>query len=514
MTNMSNMPKDLISQYKKARAAATPLIAISTPDPVETVATIQGSMKNGTSTVPLMRWDCIGGAIGLNDNGAIVLQEICQGNPPNEVINPTDILVFAEKAREKSVFFLMNAHRYFDGNEDNKQFIQALCNLRDVFKSKFCTIVLLGPAFTLPAELKQDVLVLDQPFPTETELRDMVVRITKHNNVPLENTAVDKTVDALRGLAAFPAEQTISMELTKTGIDPDGVWERKAAIINANDGMSVWRGGAKFDDLGGLDPAKEFFQDYINGLAPLRLIAFVDEIEKSAIGGGQNDSNGLGADIVGQMCTKMQDNGWTGSLFFGHAGTGKTQLAKVIGNQAEVPTIYIDFGAMFGGIVGDTQRTSRNVFKTLEAMGGDGVLWIATCNEMSLLKPEIKRRFGLPTFFFDLLTDTERMAVKRIYCKKYGFDIKSFAKVNDAGWTGAEIERCCKLAHDLRTTPDKTAKYIVPIAQSSAADIQRRRAEANGKFLSASTEGIYTMESNPLPVFNIDATKQRKVELE
>jgi hypothetical protein len=507
---------NLITQYKKARQAATPLIAISTPDPAATMASIQASMTNGGSNVPLAKWDCVCGAIGLNDNGAKALVEICKGNPPNEIVNPVDILVFSEMLPAKSVMFMMNAHRYFEDKEDNKQFIQALWNLRDVFKAKFCTIVLLGPAFILPAELKQDMLVIDQPYPDETQLKELVERVTKHNEVALSAPVIENTVDALRGLAEFPSEQVIAMSLYKDakgkGIDSDGVWYRKQQIIEANDGMAVWRGGAKFSDLGGLTNAKEFFDNYINGRAPLRLIAFVDEIEKSSIGSGTGDSNGLGADILGLTCTKMQDNGWTGSIFYGHAGTGKTQLAKVIGNQAKVPTIYIDYGAMFGGIVGDTQRASRNVFKVLEAMGGDGVLWIATCNEMSLLKPELRRRFSLPVFFFDLLSEEERRAVETIYCKKYDFDLSTFDNINDEGWTGAEIERCCKLAYDLRTTPDKTEKYIVPIARSSAKDIARRRAEADGNYLSASYPGIYRMDRNPLPIYEVGGT--RKVEFE
>lgn len=510
------MQQDLITQYKKARAAATPLIAINTPDPAATMKLIQANMVNGNTQVALAKWDCVSGAIGLNDNGAAALQEIVPAPAnPQDVVNPVDILVFSEKLPRKSVLFMLNAHSYFK-DQDNKQFIQALWNLRDVFKSKFCTIVLLGPSFALPTELKQDILVIDQPYPDAKELNDLVDRVSKHNKIELEAPVIENTVDALRGLAAFPAEQVVAMSLFKTekekGIDTKAVWSRKEQIISAEDGLSVWHGGAKFEDLGGLTQAKEFYTEYINGRAPLKLIAFIDEIEKSSIGSGTNDSNGLGADILGLMCTKIQDNDWNGGLLYGHAGTGKTQLAKVLGAQAKVPTVYIDFGAVYGGIVGDTQRAARNVFKVLEAMGSDGVLFIGTCNEMSLLKPELRRRFGLPTFFFDLLTEDERMVVKKIYCKKYGFDLKLFDSINDEGWTGSEIEKCCKLAWTLRTTPDKTARYIVPIARSSATDIERRRKEADGKFLSASYSGIYTMEKNPLPVYEIGG--ERKVEFE
>lgn len=509
---------NLVTEYKQARKAATPLMAISTPDPAATMKDIQASMVNGGGNVPLAKWDCISGAIGLNDSGADMLLEICKdsGADPSQVVNVIDILQFAEKAPAKSVLFILNGHRYFE-DQDNKQYVQALWNLRDVFKSKFCTIVLLGPSFRLPVELKQDMVVLDSPYPDETELTELVERLSKHNKVVLEDGQMENTVAALRGLAKFPAETVISTAMDtdakgKRILDSPRVWTRKQTIIEENDGMSVWKDGATFDDLGGLDQAKKFFREYIKGRAPIKLIAFVDEIEKGTLGSGAGDSNGLGADIIGQQCTQMQENIWTGSLFWGHPGTGKTQLAKVIGNEAKVPTIYLDYGAMFGGVVGDTQKASRNVFKVLKAMGGEGVLWIATCNERSILKPELLRRFKLPHFFFDLPTDEERMAVKHIYCEKYGFDVKSFANVNDNGWTGAEIEQCCKLAYDLRTTPEHTAQYIVPIARSSASVIERRRREADGTILSASYDGNYQMKRNPLPVFDVEAT--RTVEFE
>lgn len=510
---------NFIKEYKQARVAATPLIAISTPDPAETMRAIQSASKNGGSNIPLGKWDVVSGAIGLNDAGAEMLTKICSdaNATPDQVVNPIDILQFFEKAQAKSVLFMLNAHRYFE-DQDNKQFIQALWNLRDVLKTKFCTVVLLGPSFKLPAELKQDILGIESPYPDEAELTGLVERLAKHNKVKLDEGQVVNTVDALRGLAPFSAESVVSMAMEKneeTGertMDVPRVWTRKAQIIEEDEAMSVWRGGEGFDCLGGLGQSKGFYDDYIHGQAKIRLIAFVDEIEKGTLGSGANDSNGLGADIIGQQCTKMQDNGWTGGILWGHPGTGKSQLAKVIGNQAGVPTIYIDYGAMFGGIVGDTQKSSRNVFKVLEAMGGDGVLWLATCNERSLLKPELLRRFGLPMFFFDLPTEEERMAVKKIYCKKFGFNLKTFDLINDDGWTGAEIERCCKLAYDLRTTPDKTAKYIIPIARSSANVIDHRRKEADGTTLSASYDGIYQMKKNPLPVYDVDATRTLDLE--
>ncbi len=47
------------------------------------------------------------------------------------------------------------------------------------------------------------------------------------------------------------------------------------------------------------------------------------------------------------------------------------------------------------------------------------MLFIATSNSIASLPPELRRRFTLGTFFFDLPTAEERETIWRIYLKKY-----------------------------------------------------------------------------------------------
>ena len=60
-----------------------------------------------------------------------------------------------------------------------------------------------------------------------------------------------RAVDALLGLAAFPAEQVVAMSLSKRGLDHDQLWERKRQVIEQAPGLTVWRGGEAFTDVGG-----------------------------------------------------------------------------------------------------------------------------------------------------------------------------------------------------------------------------------------------------------------------
>jgi hypothetical protein len=82
-----------------------------------------------------------------------------ENNDPTSLANPVDMLIKAHKKMPKeSILFMSNLHRYLD-----PQVIQAVWNLRDPFKSNTRMLVILCPSMTLPPELTQDVLVLDEP---------------------------------------------------------------------------------------------------------------------------------------------------------------------------------------------------------------------------------------------------------------------------------------------------------------------------------------------------------------
>ena len=491
------MEQQMIQQFRKARETATPLIAIQTPDPAASVAAIKAQCKQLLDEKlleqmpPLIQWNVCDGWTELNKEGAESMRiALDNRDPQSATLNPVEQLMFAKGLTEYSILFVHNAHRYLTRDDPpSAAFAQAVWNLRDIFKTDGRSLVLLGPSFTFPSEIAQDVLVLDEPLPDDVQLTQIINDI--YEAAESTDKATPPMIDAMRGLAPFPAESVVSQALElkdgKAVVNMDTLWERKRKMIEQNRGLTVWREGQRFADTRGLDGAVEFFREYITGEEPPNLIVFIDELDKSSIVGGIGDSSGTSSGQLGVVLTEMQDNRWTGSILYGHPGTGKTLLAKTIGNEAGVPTIYMDLEAMQDKLVGESGRYTREAFKVIKAVGGSRVLFMATCNEYAPIKPELKRRFGLPTFFFDLLSDEARLAAWRMFLKRYNFDEKIAGTIPDAGWTGAEIERCVHLAFQMRTTPDRTARYIIPIAQSSRDDIARRRREAENNLLDAAT---------------------------
>ncbi|PYV21166.1 MAG: hypothetical protein DMG27_21380 [Acidobacteria bacterium] len=404
---------------------------------------------------------------------------------------PSDALALARRLPENAVLFFANTQRFVT----DAVVVQGLWNLRDEFKADGRMLVMLTTSgATLPPELAQDVLVLDEPLPSADDLRRIVTNTFGEASLPEPTTeVVEKAVDALIGLATFPAEQAVAMSLSKTGLDTPGLWKRKRQVIEQTPGLSVWRGGETFDDIGGVAQVKHFLKAVIAGVAPPRVVVFIDEIEKAFAGAG-TDLSGVKTEMTGTMLTWMQDREADGLIFLGPAGAAKSAVAKATGNTAGIPTIAFDLAAMESSLVGASGDRLRTALKIVDAVSQGRSLFIATCNSIVSLPPELRRRFTLGTFFFDLPSAEEREAIWKIYLRKYG---ASGDLPDDEGWTGAEIKECCRKAYRLKVSLGDSARYIVPVSRSAADQIQALRKQASGRFLSASKPGVYEYEERP-----------------
>jgi SpoVK/Ycf46/Vps4 family AAA+-type ATPase len=161
---------------------------------------------------------------------------------------------------------------------------------------------------------------------------------------------------------------------------------------------------------------------------------------------------------------------------------------------------------MQNSLIGASGERLRMALNIVDAISQGRALFIATCNSIGSLPPELRRRFKLGTFFFDLPTPEERKLIWRIYLDKYRV---SGELPEDEGWTGAEIKECCHKAYRLRISLQQAASYIVPVARSAAEQIKNLRLQASGKFISASTAGVYQYEESSAPV--LGAPSRRKI---
>lgn len=207
----------LTERFKAARRAAVPIVGVTTPDPAATVIELCAACKKSDIKI---QWDFVRGFQGIGDEARTVAAELgeCQNDPYAAYQG-------IEKLPAKAVCFFHLAHKFMA----DSPFLQSIANLRDTLKKDGRTLVLLGPALDLPAELQHDVVILDEPLPGEEQLTKIVTSQlrTFADQAVLELSAictdeiVHKAVEAVRGLSAFAAEQVVCMSLTRKGLDID-----------------------------------------------------------------------------------------------------------------------------------------------------------------------------------------------------------------------------------------------------------------------------------------------------
>src|SRR6266446_7835724 len=205
---------------KAARRVGTPLVAVSTADPASAITQVCVSANGKQDPPPLLVWDFIGGLQGRNDAGKSAVAKVLGENSP--LIGPGDALGVAQRIAADTILFFLNPQRVWE----QPDVVQGIWNLRDVFKAGGQMLVLVTPpGTTLPIELQNDVMVIDEPLPSTDDLALLVGETFESASVAVPDDAtVSKAVDALVGLAAFPAEQVLAMSLSKNGLDLDRLW--------------------------------------------------------------------------------------------------------------------------------------------------------------------------------------------------------------------------------------------------------------------------------------------------
>jgi hypothetical protein len=488
-----------------------------------TIETIKGAVSNGT-VPPILVWDCVRGVQWANDPGLEVAWKVLAKKATAPVPTRADELDRFKAELGRATINIVNTLEAAGGLPDNSLLIiqnaqwqwdkaptvQAAWNLRDPFKGNFRTLIMLTDmGATIPAGLR-DALPLTEELPTLEELGEIVDELFQAVGLPAPPPATrTAAVDAVCGLPAFSAEQSIALSFTKgpdgkVFLDTTAAWDRKRSLVSQTNGLSIWRGDDNFAKLGGLATIKEFMLSVLHGEDPPRAIIFLDELEKAfagASGDGGGDSSGTTQELHGTLLSEMQNQEYTGVVIVGPPGTGKSQFAKSLAGEANCPCIIMDISAMKSKYVGSSNESLNAALSVVRSVSQGKALFIATSNAVAQLPPELKRRFALGIFYLDLPDKDEREAIWQVYLKQYNLDAKQ-KRPADEGWTGADVKTCCNLAWRLRRPLTYAANFLTPVAQTDPERIDRLRRDSSGKYLSASYPGRYefdrTAKSIPL----------------
>src|SRR5438094_8722077 len=97
------------------------------------------------------------------------------------MLAPGDVLAIAQRIAADAILFFLNPQRIWE----QPDVVQGIWNLRDVFKAGGQMLVLVTPpGTTLPIELQNDVMVIDEPLPSTDDLAKLVADTFERANTP------------------------------------------------------------------------------------------------------------------------------------------------------------------------------------------------------------------------------------------------------------------------------------------------------------------------------------------
>lgn len=508
---------DLIAKLQAAKRRGVPIAAINTPDQPALIKLLTEALNGKT---PVLEWDFVRGIHANNEAGIKAMADLGGEESIRDTqlspLAPIMALSYALRMPSNAVLFYYNAQRFVQ----DAGVCQGLMNLRDEFKHSQRMIVLVGSQITLPPEIMNDVVQFTDPLPSDERLLEIVgeqvtaaVQNFEESNQSgaakklresITPDVMKKAAVALRSCSAFGAEQLTALSLRPGGIEIDDLHTQAKAMIETTPGLTFERGSETFNDICGLNTAREFGQRLFAGPEAPAVVLRVEELEKS-MAGAKGDLSGVSGDALQVLLTSMEDNGFNGMLAYGCAGSGKSLFAKAMANTFGAKALRFDMNACRGSLVGQSETMIRKAMQVISALGGRNVFIVASCNKLEAIPPELQRRFLSGVWFFDLPTEEGRKAMWKMYRAKYKIAADE-PDCDEPELTGADIRNICKQAYSLSCSLAEARRYIVPLKSQSPQSIADARAMAEGRFTCASRGGVYSRAK-------IEAKQGRKVQV-
>lgn len=510
----------LRDQLVRVRRAGVPIVAIQSADQqavVEDIVAVMSPDKIGATVLPnegpaarpIVSWDIVRGFVPLNTSAKQAIKIMCGQQAADSFNSPVDALkasVAMPGGASPATLIMMLANRYME----EPTFVQAVMNVRDVFKTDGRRLVMLGSMFKLAPELQWSVPVLDDELPDDEAIGGILDRLCKENEIQADKPILTTATAAFRGLPNFAVEQAGAMStLAVDGhweFERKTLWERKRQAISQVRGLKMLDPVETFDDVGGIEQVKKFHRQLFAGPRAYNVIVFMDEIEKSFGGAGTSglgDSSGTSQDALGVVLNRMESDKYSGMLAFGPPGSAKTFFALTLAATVKRPLMVLDLGAAKGSLVGQSEQQIRAAMNAIRAVAGEGgAYFVGTCNRLNTLPPELKRRFRFGLWFFDLPDADERAVIGKIHTTKLNLPYdEAFWRARD-GWSGANVRDLCELAFAMQIKLEEAMAYIVPAAQQDPDGLAQSRDLALGRFLSASYPGVYKGEAESMITTN------------
>lgn len=426
--------------------------------------------------------------------------------------------------RDKDILFVMRNMHVFLETQEVRQAMQNLYFGRKISNDKHRrTIVILSCIMFINPEIAPCVTVVDYTLPDEAELTKVFDEATSSIKIDESRPGAVATYDAdhkgriiqaMRGLTTIEAENVLAYSLrVNRGFNKglvDTIEDQKATALEESEILVYVPKDkiATMDEIGGYEELKDFIG--------VRKLAYSPKAKELKI------------DLP------------KGIVLVGIPGTAKSLAGKVIARELGQPLVIMNIGAVFGSLVGESERRIRSALNTVDALDGSVVLideaekalggadqsvgdsgvsrrvfgtiltWLTekksrtfvvmTMNRTRGIPPEFLRKGRVDEIFYTDIPDAdERDQILKIHCKKRNVDVAQF-KQADWGklvtctekFVGAELEQIvCESRFTSFATRQSgqpsidellsSASKIIPIAEAEKADLDNIRDMCKGR---------------------------------
>lgn len=384
-----------------------------------------------------------------------------EGQMASGTNDPTAALLHLISLTDRWVAIMADLQRHLD----DPKVIRAAREAAEQAHRNGSTLVLLGPAMELPAELQRLAFPFPLTLPDTAFFEKLVKRV--YREVLADNQQIGhelkredftRLTESLIGLTEIEAERIIRQVILEDGRldarDVDRVRNAKRATIASHGQLEVLPVADNLDSLGGHDRLKDWLRK-----------------RRAA------------------MSSKGREFGIEpprGVLLLGVPGCGKSFCARLVAGEWRRPLLRLDVGGLYNRFIGNTEHNLREALRQADSMapcvlwideiekafasegGGDAdggvsqrlfgtmltwmndrrsdVFIIATANQVHRLPTELLRKGRFDEIFFiDLPPPEARQRIFEIHLSKRGrlaqsFDIETLAALTE-GFSGAEIEQ-------------------------------------------------------------------------
>lgn len=428
--------------------ARFPLLYLVTAEEDPTDEVLRQLAQLGNPPRKLLFWDIVR---GWNDNGSDkgsvmgALGRVGKGD-----------------AKEAVLFVLRDLHPIFKSPESDKHapIIREIKNLTKDLKRSRKTLIFTSYTLAVPAELQEEITVVDFPLPNVPEIDHLINKLVTTDKLNLQGLGKEQLVKACQGLSRARISRILASALAAkqqvNETDIERVLDAKKQAVRQTGILEFYPSQESLKSVGGLDNLKQWVQ--------IRQEAFTEEARKYGIPNPK------------------------GVLLVGIQGTGKSLSAKTSAHEWRLPLLRLDAGRLFGGIVGESESRVRQMIQLAEAMapcvlwmdeidkafggissGADGdsgtsrrvfgslITWmqektspvfiVATANNVQVLPAELLRKGRFDEIFFLNLPNTkERAEIFKVHLQRLRpaklreFDLNQLASQSPQ-FSGAEIEQ-------------------------------------------------------------------------